>query len=70
MEVLTARGIWYCNTPDVCTEDVPNTGLALVLETFRYLSYAQWCARFGWQKSRELGTKAIDLIQRGRFGSY
>jgi lactate dehydrogenase-like 2-hydroxyacid dehydrogenase len=60
IEALTARGIWYCNTPNACTEAVANTGLSLVLETFRYLSYAQWCARFDWQKSRELGTKAVD----------
>ncbi|KUL85498.1 hypothetical protein ZTR_06737 [Talaromyces verruculosus] len=60
INALTARGIWYCNTPNACTEAVANTGLSLVLETFRYLSYAQWCARFDWQKSRELGTKAVD----------
>ncbi|KAJ5682215.1 D-isomer specific 2-hydroxyacid dehydrogenase [Penicillium macrosclerotiorum] len=57
---LTARGIWYCNTPNACTEAVANTGIALVLETFRYLSFAQWCARYDWPKSRELGLKAVD----------
>lgn len=60
IEALTARGIWYCNTPNACTEAVANTGLALVLDTFRYLSFAQWCARYDWPKSRELGLKAVD----------
>ncbi|RDW93932.1 D-mandelate dehydrogenase-like dehydrogenase [Aspergillus mulundensis] len=57
---LTARGIWYCNTPNACTEAVANTGLALVLDSFRYLSYAQWCARYDWMASRALGLKAVD----------
>lgn len=57
---ITARGIWYCNTPNACTEAVANTGLYLVLETFRFLSYAQWCARHDWQGSRELGLQAVD----------
>jgi lactate dehydrogenase-like 2-hydroxyacid dehydrogenase len=57
---LTARGIWYCNTPNACTEAVANTALSLVLDTFRYLSYAQWCARNDWQQSRSLGLEAVD----------
>ncbi|KAK4861331.1 hypothetical protein LT330_004247 [Penicillium expansum] len=60
IDALTNRGIWFCNTPNACTEAVANTGLMLVLETFRYLSFAQWCARYDWQKSRELGLKAVD----------
>lgn len=59
---ITARGIWYCNTPDTCTEAVANTTLALVLDTFRYLTYAQWCARYDWLKSRDLGLKAVDPV--------
>lgn len=57
---LTARGIWYCNTPDACTEAVANTALSLVLDSFRYLSYAQWCARNDWEASRSIGLKAVD----------
>lgn len=57
---MTARGILYCNTPDTCTEAVANTTLSLVLDTFRYLTYAQWCARNDWLASRNLGLKAID----------
>ncbi|EXJ78933.1 hypothetical protein A1O3_08433 [Capronia epimyces CBS 606.96] len=57
---LTARGIWYCNTPDACTEAVANTALSLVLDSFRYLTYAQWCARYDWNASRELGLRAVD----------
>lgn len=57
---LTARGIWYCNTPNACTEAVANTALSLVLDTFRYLSYSQWCARNDWQQSRSLGLEAVD----------
>ncbi|KAL1861097.1 hypothetical protein Plec18167_002799 [Paecilomyces lecythidis] len=57
---ITARGIWYCNTPNACTEAVANTALSLVLDSFRLLTYAQWCARFDWMKSRELGTQAVD----------
>lgn len=57
---LTARGIWYCNTPDACTEAVANTALSLVLDSFRYLSFAQWCARNDWEASRSIGLKAVD----------
>jgi lactate dehydrogenase-like 2-hydroxyacid dehydrogenase len=57
---ITAKGIWYCNTPDACTEAVANTALSLVLDSFRFLTYAQWCARFDWMKSRELGLQAVD----------
>lgn len=60
IDAITARGIWYCNTPNACTEAVANTGVALVLDSFRYLTYAQWCARFDWFKSRELGLQAVD----------
>lgn len=64
IEAITARGIWYCNTPNACTEAVANTALSLVLDSFRYFTYAQWCARFDWMKSRELGTQAIDPTQK------
>lgn len=57
---ITQRGIWYCNTPDTCTEAVANTGLFLVLDSFRYFSYAQWCARNNWLASRDIGLKADD----------
>ena len=60
ISAITARGIWYCNTPDACTEAVANTTLSLVLDSFRYLTYAQWCARFDWFKSRDLGLQAVD----------
>ncbi|CAG9953344.1 unnamed protein product [Clonostachys rosea f. rosea IK726] len=60
VEAITARGIWYCNTPNACTEAVANTGLFLVLDSFRYLSFAQWCARNDWLQSRDLGQKAVD----------
>ena len=57
---ITARGIWYCNTPDACTEAVANTALSLVLDSFRHLSFAQWCARNDWMQSRDLGLTAVD----------
>ncbi|SCO78582.1 uncharacterized protein FRV6_02795 [Fusarium oxysporum] len=57
---LTARGIWYCNTPDACTEAVAVTALSLIIDSFRFLSFAQWCARYDWAKSRELGDRAVD----------
>ncbi|EXJ96511.1 hypothetical protein A1O1_01637 [Capronia coronata CBS 617.96] len=57
---LTARGIWYCNTPNACTEAVANTAMLLVLDSFRFLTYAQWCARYDWNASRELGNQAVD----------
>ena len=60
IDAITAKGIWYCNTPNACTEAVANTGLSLVLDTFRLLTYAQWCARFDWFKSRDLGAQAVD----------
>lgn len=60
IKAITARGIWYCNTPNACTEAVANAGLSLVLDTFRFLTYAQWCARYNWNASRELGPEAVD----------
>lgn len=63
-DAITARGIWYCNTPDACTEAVANTALSLVLDSFRYLTYAQWCARYDWYKSRNLGLKAVDPTRK------
>ncbi|KAL4789703.1 glyoxylate reductase [Aspergillus venezuelensis] len=60
IDALTERGIWYCNTPNACTEAVANTALSLVLDSFRYLTYAQWCARFDWMASRSLGNEAVD----------
>ncbi|ETN44792.1 uncharacterized protein HMPREF1541_09667 [Cyphellophora europaea CBS 101466] len=60
VQAITAKGIWYCNTPDSCTEAVANTALSLVLDSFRYLTYAQWCARYDWLASRDLGMKAVD----------
>jgi lactate dehydrogenase-like 2-hydroxyacid dehydrogenase len=59
---ITARGIWYCNTPNACTEAVANTGMSLVLDSFRLLTYAQWCARYDWAASRELGLLAKDPV--------
>ncbi|PLB52499.1 glyoxylate reductase [Aspergillus steynii IBT 23096] len=58
---LTQRGILYCNTPDTCTVPVANVAVQLVLNTFRYLSFAEHCVRSEqWMKSRELGLKAVD----------
>ncbi|PVH94775.1 hypothetical protein DM02DRAFT_692445 [Periconia macrospinosa] len=60
IEGLTTRGIWYCNTPNACTEAVAVTTVSLIIDSFRFLSFAQWCARYDWMKSRELGSKAVD----------
>ncbi|KIY00160.1 uncharacterized protein Z520_03845 [Fonsecaea multimorphosa CBS 102226] len=61
---MTERGILYCNTPEACTEATANVALMLILNTFRYLSFAERCARTledgGWNKSRTLGSLAID----------
>ncbi|KAL3466985.1 glyoxylate reductase [Aspergillus heterothallicus] len=62
IDALTARGIWYCNTPNACTEAVANTALALVLDAFRHLSYAQWCARYDWMASRSLGDASASSV--------
>jgi lactate dehydrogenase-like 2-hydroxyacid dehydrogenase len=60
VEGMTARGIWYCNTPNACTEAVAVTTVSLIIDSFRFLSFAHWCARYDWMKSRELGPKAVD----------
>ncbi|RDW78257.1 hypothetical protein BP5796_06109 [Coleophoma crateriformis] len=59
---LTAKGIWYCNTPDTCTEAVANTALYLILASYRYFTFAEHCARYDWAASRALGTKAVDPL--------
>jgi lactate dehydrogenase-like 2-hydroxyacid dehydrogenase len=61
---LTERGIWFCNTPDACTEAVANAALSLVLDSFRYFSHAQRCARNDWEASRAVGLKAVDPLGR------
>jgi lactate dehydrogenase-like 2-hydroxyacid dehydrogenase len=61
---LTARGVWYCNTPNACTEAVANTAVSLILDTFRQLTYAQWCARNDWYRSRGLGLVAQDPAEK------
>lgn len=59
---LKARDIWYCNTPNSCTEAVANTAMSLILDSFRFLTYAQWCARYDWMASREIGLVAKDPV--------
>jgi len=61
IEKLTAMGIWYCNTPDTCTVPVANTALFLILNAFRYFTFAENCARTGnWLQSRRLGNLSTD----------
>ncbi|KAK4631707.1 Glyoxylate reductase [Fulvia fulva] len=57
---LAKRGIWYCNTPNACTEAVANSALWLVLDTFRYLTFAQNSARHDWSLSWDFGMEAED----------
>lgn len=57
---MAKRGIWYCHTPNACTEAVANTATWLVLDTFRYLTFAQLSARNDWATSRGLGSLAED----------
>ncbi|KFY84212.1 hypothetical protein V500_09496 [Pseudogymnoascus sp. VKM F-4518 (FW-2643)] len=62
ISALTAKGIWYCNTPDTCTEAVANTALYLILSSYRYFTFAEDCARHDWTKSRSMGMKATDPL--------
>jgi lactate dehydrogenase-like 2-hydroxyacid dehydrogenase len=64
IEMLTARGIVYCNTPNTCTEAVANAAVSLVLDTFRLLTYAQWCARYDWFANEALGSVVRDPINQ------
>lgn len=58
---LTARRIWYCNTPDTCTTPVANTALFLIINTYRYFTFAEHCVRTSaWASSRTLGRIAVD----------
>ncbi|THZ04196.1 hypothetical protein D6C95_03405 [Aureobasidium pullulans] len=60
---LTARGVWYCNTPDACTTSVANTAIFLILNVYRYFGFAEHCVRIdAWSASRALGSVAIDPI--------
>lgn len=62
IDALTKLGIWYCNTPDTCTEAVGNTALYLILSSYRYFTFAEHCARNEWAASRSLGMKAVDPL--------
>lgn len=57
---LTKQGIWYCNTPNTCTEAVANTALYLILSAYRHFTFAEWAARNDWMRSRELGMKCTE----------
>ncbi|KAF3762594.1 hypothetical protein M406DRAFT_341787 [Cryphonectria parasitica EP155] len=60
IESLTRQGIAYANTPNTNTEAVANTALHLILNTYRYFTFAEHCARTEWGASREIGTIAVD----------
>jgi lactate dehydrogenase-like 2-hydroxyacid dehydrogenase len=62
VDALTKREIWYCNTPDTCTEAVANTALYLILSAYRHFTFAEHCARNDWALSRSLGMKAVDPL--------
>ncbi|KAF8855629.1 hypothetical protein BDZ45DRAFT_727952 [Acephala macrosclerotiorum] len=62
MDTLTKMGIWYCNTPDTCTEAVANTALYLILSAYRHFTFAEYCARNDWALSRTLGMKNVDPL--------
>jgi len=62
IDTLTKMGIWYCNTPDTCTEAVANTALYLILSAYRHFTFAEHCARNEWAGSRALGMKASDPL--------
>ncbi|TVY81201.1 putative 2-hydroxyacid dehydrogenase [Lachnellula suecica] len=62
VDTLTKLGIWYCNTPDTCTEAVANTGLYLILSAYRHFTFAEYCARNDWAQIRSLGMKAVDPL--------
>lgn len=58
------RGIWYCNMFNVCIEVVVNIIFFLVLDMFWLFIYVQWCVRFDWFKSWDLGFQVIDLMYK------
>lgn len=61
VETITSMGIWYCNTPDTCTVPVANTALHLILNTFRYFTFAEHCTRKSdWDASKPLGNLSMD----------
>jgi len=70
---LTDRGIWFCNSPNTCTEATgegsfpfenliqANTVLYLILSAYRYFTFAEHCIRSGkYAESRRLGPLAED----------
>ncbi|KAG7805908.1 hypothetical protein KL921_005221 [Ogataea angusta] len=47
VDYLTKKGVLFCNSPDCCTIATADVGVALVLQSFRYLTYAEHCVRTG-----------------------
>ncbi|GMG49683.1 unnamed protein product [Ambrosiozyma monospora] len=41
VDYLTKRGIFFCNSPDSCSIATADTGTFLVLQSFRYLTFAE-----------------------------
>lgn len=61
VEYLTSRGIIFCNSPDSCSRATADIGILLILNTFRYTTFAEYCVRFGnYYDSQQLAQVAED----------
>lgn len=61
VDYLSSRNIIFCNSPDSCTRATADIGAMLILNAFRYTTYAEYCVRFGkYYESQELAVLADD----------
>lgn len=76
VEAARARGIGLSNTPDVLTETVADTAVALVLNTLRqfgaaerYLRAGRWAADGDYPLTRDVNGTQVGILGLGRIGA-
>lgn len=61
VEYLTSRNIIFCNSPDTGSRATADVGIQLVINSFRYLTFAEHCVRSGdYYTSQNLANLADD----------
>lgn len=78
VDYLTSRGIVFCNSPDSCSRATADIGISLILNSFRYLTFAEHCVRTPgmYYQSQEIAHfgedpngKTLGIVGLGDIGS-
>lgn len=61
VDYLTSRNIIFCNSPHSCSRATADIGTLLIINSFRYTTYAEHCVRSGnYYDSQQLATLSDD----------